>query len=213
MKNNAVITSAIAAALFAAFALAEKAADNPAFSYAQYATVLKTHVDDDGMVDYKKMKEETDPLYGFFDELRNLDPDVYDEWSDNEKIAFWINAYNAFTLKAIVLHYPIKPSTPARWIYPKNSIRQIRGVWTILQHSTLGRSVSLNDVEHKILRKQFNEPRIHMALVCAAISCPPLRREPYIGDKLDGQLDDQSRALLSNTDKFKIDRDKNKLYL
>jgi hypothetical protein len=74
-------------------------------------------------------------------------------------------------------------------------------------------SVTLNQIEHEILRVKFDEPRIHMAMVCAAMGCPPLRNEPYVGDKLDEQLDDQTRRFLGDSAKFKIDRGKNILYL
>ena len=148
-------------------------------------------------------------MHGFFDELRDLDPKVFDEWAEKDRIAFWINAYNAYTLKVVALHYPIKPTFPARWRYPKNSIRQIRGVWTIIEFPIIGTRMTLNEMEHKMLRKKFNEPRIHLALVCAALSCPPLRSEPYIGEKLDDQLADQTRRFLARRSNFRIDRKDN----
>jgi hypothetical protein len=77
----------------------------------------------------------------------------------------------------------------------------------------MGRKLTLDEIEHEILRKQFKEPRIHMALVCAAMGCPQLRNVPYIGDTLDVQLTDQTRRLLQNSLKFRIDRGEGRVYL
>ena len=98
-------------------------------------------------------------------------------------------------------------------VYPKNSIRQISGVWDRLKFTVVGEKMTLEHIEHKILRVRFNEPRIHMALVCAAMGCPPPRNEPYVGDRLDQQLDDQTHRFLGNRDNFRIDRKENVVHL
>jgi uncharacterized membrane protein YdjX (TVP38/TMEM64 family) len=126
---------------------------------------------------------------------------------------FLINAYNALTLEAIISNYPIKSSLTASLLYSQNSIRQIPGVWDRLYFLVMGREMTLNHIEHEILRKHFDEPRIHLALVCAAMGCPPLRNDPYDSEWLDEQLDDQARRFLSNPLKFRIDRDKRVVYL
>jgi len=184
-----------------------------AFSYDNYDKVLKTYVDDRGMVDYKGLKANRGPLDEFTASLSRLDPKVFDSWTDEEKIAFLINAYNALTLKAIVDHYPIEASLLKSLVYPKNSIRQIPGVWDKLTFRFMGRDMTLDGIEHGTLRANFNEPRIHVALVCAAKGCPPLRNEPYVGPKLDAQLDDQAAKFVKDRGKFRIDRDNNKVCL
>ena len=128
-------------------------------------------------------------------------------------MAFWINVYNALTLKAIVDHYPIQSSFLKSFVYPRNSIRQIPGVWDKLTFSVMGRDMTLDEIEHRVLRARFNEPRIHMALVCAAKGCPPLRNEQYTAAKLERQLDDQTNRFLSNAKKFRIDRENKTVYL
>ncbi|MBI1747529.1 MAG: DUF547 domain-containing protein [Acidobacteria bacterium] len=178
-----------------------------------YARVLKTYVNDQGLVNYKEMKAHSQTLDAFVHALGKLDSKAYDAWTGPEKIAFWINAYNALTLEAIIRHYPIHASVIRSVVFPKNSIRQIPGVWDKRDWLVMGRHVSLDDIEHETLRKQFHEPRIHMALVCASIGCPPLRNELYTGAQLDDQLDDQARRLLTNPQKFRIDRDLGRVYI
>jgi len=202
-------------ALVASIALESKqaAAESQIFPYTVYHELLKAYVDDAGMVNYSVLKANRKPLDEFTQSMSRLDPKSYDAWADAEKIAFWINAYNALTLKAIINHYPIKASFFKSFVYPDNSIRQIPGVWDKITFSVLGREITLDGIEHEILRPKFNEPRIHMALVCAATGCPPLRDEPYVGGKLDSQLRDQSSKFLQNPAKFRIDRTNNKVYL
>ena len=178
-----------------------------------FAAVLKTYVNQNGMVDYRSLNSNPGRLVSFVAALDMLAPDVYRKWSAKEKIAFWINAYNALTLKAIIDHYPISAGFFKTLAYPRNSIRQIPGVWDGLRFRVMGREMTLDEIEHATLRKEFNEPRIHLALVCAAMGCPPLRNEPYVGDKLDQQLDDQTRHFLANTRKFGINRSQAKVYL
>jgi hypothetical protein len=166
-------------------------------------------VNDWGMVDYKGLKTNPQALNTYLDYAATLPQSTVDTWSEADQIAFWINVYNGLTLKAIIDHYPIKPSFFRSFSYPKNSIRQISGVWKKLKFTVLNRRMTLDHIEHKILRAQFNEPRIHMALVCAAKGCPPLRNEPYSGATLSDQLNDQTARFLNSRDKFKIDRKEN----
>ena len=183
------------------------------FSYAAFGKVLKKQVDEKGMVNYKGLKEQRQELDRFLSELSQLDRKEYSKWKRPEQIAFWINAYNGLTLRAIIDHYPIKSGFWGSLRYPKNSIRQISGVWDELRFSVMGKKMTLNEIEHEVLRGEFKEPRIHVALVCAAMGCPSLRNEPYESDKLDEQFADQTRKFIAKTSKFKIDRDKRVVYL
>ena len=195
------------------FASPNVSADSGGFSYEPYAVALARFVNKRGLVDYPGLKSRSGDLDAFAVSLSSLKPEVLNSWSDQEKIAFWINAYNALTLEVILHNYPIKSSVVRSLVYPKNSIRQIPAVWDNFRFVVAGREMSLNEIEHATLRAKFHEPRIHVALVCAAMSCPPLRNEPYIADKLDSQLDDQARVFLRSPRGFRIDRDKNKIYL
>jgi hypothetical protein len=183
------------------------------FSDDPYARLLSQRVDDRGLVDYRGIASDPADLDAVVEKLRRTDPQDLARSSEADRIAFWINAYNALTLRAIVEHYPIRPSALRSLLYPKNSIRQIPGVWDRLAFEVAGRKLTLDDIEHRILRKEFREPRIHMALVCAARGCPPLRREPYAGARLDEQLEDQTRRFLASPEKFRVDPSSRTVYL
>ncbi len=187
--------------------------DADSFEYSDYAEVLRAYVDEAGMVDYRGLKAKPERLDAYLEALATLPRPDYEAWDDNAKVAFWLNAYNGLTLKAIIDRYPIKASFLRSRIYPKNSIRQIPGVWDKLKFSIMGQELTLSHIEHKILRSEFNEPRIHMAMVCAALGCPPLRQEPYLGTRLSDQLDDQTRRFLGDRRKFRIDRGKRTVLL
>ena len=194
-------------------AAATEATENVSgFNYDGYDQLLKTYVNDEGMVDYKGLKANRKALDAFNQSLAKLRRTEYDSWSESEQIAFWVNAYNSITLQRILDHYPIKKgSLINRLRYPKNSIRQIPGVWKKLTHVVMGKDITLDSIEHEILRVKYKEPRIHAAIVCAAQSCPPLRNEAYRPETLDAQLADNSRDFLSHSDKFRIDREKKRV--
>jgi hypothetical protein len=183
------------------------------FDYTDYATILKTFVDENAMVNYRGLKAQQQQLNAFVSAIGKLERSRYEKWDKKDQIAFWLNAYNGLTLKAIIDNYPIKSSFLKSRIYPKNSIRQISGVWDKITFNVMRRKLTLEHIEHKILRPKFNESGIHMAMVCAAMGCPPLRNEPYTGTKLDEQLDDQARRFLGHSAKFKIARGEGRLYL
>jgi rSAM/selenodomain-associated transferase 2 len=169
-------------------------------SHALFEKTLQ-QVNDQGLIDYRSLKDQPKDLNDYLLTLAKVSGAEIEKWPRDEKIAFWINAYNAFTLKAIIDHYPIK------------SIRDIDGVWKHPIYLVAGKKRSLDEIEHEILRKKFNEPRIHMALVCAAMSCPPLGETAFTGLQLEQQLKDQSSAFLSNLNHFRIDKEARKVYL
>lgn len=183
------------------------------FSLDPYAAALRRYVNERGLVDYRGLKANRSELDTFSASLASVLPPELDSWSEPQEIAFWINAYNALTLEAIIRNYPIRSSFLRSTIYPKNSIRQIPGVWDKLRFAVAGREMTLDEIEHATLRAKFNEPRIHVALVCAALSCPPLRNEPYTGEQLDHQLNDQARTFLASPQGLRIDRKAGKVHL
>lgn len=181
--------------------------------YEDYAATLAAYVDENGMVDYSGLKRDRARLDTFARSLADIPETDYQSWETNDRLAFWINAYNALTLVTIINNYPIKSSRLKSLRFQKNSIGQIDGVWNDLKFTILNDKMTLDHIAHEVIRKDFNEPRIHMALVCATVSSPPLRIEPFMGAKLDRQLDDQTRLFLSHPRKFGIDRDKDRVHL
>lgn len=187
---------------------------NADFSYDQYSALLSDYVNDQGMVDYAGLKSDRSDLDAFIVSMGTLHPDTFSQWTENEQLAFWINAYNAITLQFVINVYPIeKGSLLNRALYPDNSIRQIDGVWTELTASIMGERLTLDHIEHKILRKEFSEPRIHMAIVCAAKSCPPLRAEAFEPDKLETQLAEESTKFFANKNRFFVDERNGKVHI
>ena len=187
-----------------------EAPDSEASLYLDYDQVLISHVDSRGRVDYASLKGDRRKLDLFVEELRSVD---LDPWNPASRIAFWINVYNALTLRVIINNYPIRSRFLASLAYPRNSIRQIDGVWDEIHFGVAGRDLTLDQIEHSILRKQFDEPRIHVALVCAALSCPFLRREAYRGKLLENQLQDQAAQFVRDRSKLRVDTDSGVLYL
>ncbi len=174
------------------------------FSHATFDTVLADYVRD-SRVDYAALKADRALLDRYLSQLAAVTSEEFEAWPEPEQIAYLINAYNAYTLETIIDHYPIKGSgffkklvAPKRFAFPSNSIRHIDGVFDKIPHRVVGRELTLDGIEHETLRVNYNEPRIHFALVCAAVSCPPLRTEAYTGDRLDEQLDEQGQAFLND---------------
>jgi len=177
------------------------------------ARALSKHVDARGLVHYAGLKADRADLDAYCRAIARTDPERLARRGRKQRIAFWINAYNALTLKAIIDHYPIRAGALRSLRFPADSIRQIPGVWDKLQFLVAGRKMTLNQIEHEVLRRKFREPRIHVALVCAARGCPPLRNEPYDGARLDAQLADQARRFFADPARFRIDRAAGRVYL
>lgn len=159
----------------------------------------------DGWVDYAALKADREQLDRYLTGLAEVTEEKFGGWSEAERVAYLINAYNAYTLETVIDHYPIRGSgffekliKPKRFAFPANSIRHIDGVFDGITHRVAGREMTLDDIEHSHLRAEYDEPRIHFALVCAAVSCPALRREAYRGERLEEQLDDQGRRFLND---------------
>ncbi len=163
-----------------------------------------------GLVDYNGLRD-SEVLPSAIALAAGVNPAKLDQPA---QIAWWINAYNLFTLKLICDHYPVDSIAELHGL-PGLILSSVakRSAWDRFKFDAGGRRVSLNQIEQKILRKEYNEPRIHAALVCAAVSCPPLRSEAFRGDRLDRQLDDQMQAWVGDRSKNYYDADTGTLYL
>ena len=169
-------------------------------SHELWDQLLAEYVSVDGLVDYPGMMKKKSELQTYLDLLSKNPPDL-ETWSDDEQMAYWINAYNAFAIKLISDHYPVQSIQD---LNPTIKIPGIRTVWHKKFFKIGGKRASLDQIEHKILRTQFEEPRIHFAINCASISCPPLRNEAFTPAKLHQQLDDQARQFINDTTRNEI---------
>ena len=180
-----------------------------AFDFSDWDTLVKKYVAPktlDGVlinaIDYDRLKKDS-VFLGLASRLK--DYPLENLQSQESRLTFWINVYNILAAKMITDHYPIE------------SIKDVgsffKPVWKRVAGTVGGEEHTLNDIEHEILRK-MNEPRIHVAIVCASVSCPDLRREAYSAEKLNEQLDDQMEKFLRSPGKgMKLDERKNRVYL
>lgn len=177
------------------------------FDHSKFDALLKQYVQND-KVNYAALKEDK-RLNEYLQELERANPDALA--TREEKIAFWINAYNAYTLKLVVDNYPIKSITDLSALgylsLPFDS------PWKRKFCKIGGKVYSLDDIEHTILRGEFGEEQIHFAVNCASESCPVLRPEAYTGEKLSAQLKEQAQAFLSDSTRNQFRLEGNTLYL
>ncbi len=177
-------------------------------SHAAWSSILEQYTRE-GRVDYARLKKEGEEgLASYLASLESVCSQRYPSWSKEQRLAFWINAYNAYTIKLILDNYPVK-SIRSIGTLPLAAFRKsfVPIGW---YH---GKNLSLNDIENGILRALFEEPRIHFAIVCASESCPTLRSEAYRATDLERQLEESARAFIRDTTKNRFDADANKLYL
>jgi len=169
-----------------------------------WSDLLGRNVSQTGRVNYKGFIEEKTQFEVSLKKLSENPPGK--NWSDKEKIAYWINTYNAFTVKLIVDHYPLKSIKDIG-----DGLPMINSPWDIKFFKIGKTDFDLNTIEHDILRKQFEEPRIHFAINCASFSCPKLRNEAFTGTALDQQLKEQTHSFINNPDKNQISKNETKI--
>lgn len=159
------------------------------FDHSKWDVLLKKHVSNKGNVNYKGIKKNRAALQNYITSLSENMPT--DAWNKNEKLAYWINAYNAMTIDLILRHYPI------------NSIKDIKNPWDQRFWKLGEKWYNLNEIEHDILRK-MNEPRIHFGIVCASYSCPKLLNEAFIASNLETQLTEVTKGFLADPERNNI---------
>lgn len=172
-------------------------------SHEQWDKLLKKHVSADGKVNYKGFIKDSVELNKYLKQLSDNSPDE-NSWTRNEQLAYWINAYNAFTVQLVIRHYPIKSIKDI----VKINIPLVNSPWDIKFFKIGNVKMDLNTIEHDIIRKKFKEPRIHFSLVCASKSCPKLRNEAFTANKLEEQLMEQAKDFLKDSSRNKISKDK-----
>ena len=180
-----------------------------AFDFSDWDALIKKHVSMkkvDGVmisaVNYKKLKS-NEKFKQLVSRLNLVHEDSLK--TRDEELTFWINTYNILAAKMVADHFPIKSIKDAGSFFSP--------VWNKPAGHVAGKERTLNEIEHEILRK-MDEPRIHVAIVCASVSCPDLRLEAFTADKLNEQLSDQMKRFLQSPEKgMRMDKKKNRVYL
>lgn len=161
-----------------------------------FDSLLQKNVDKTGRVDYQSLKNNETLLDNYLAYIQNNEPTK--DWSSNKKKAFWINTYNAYTIKIILNNYPLK------------SIRDIKidgkTAWKIPFVKVGQKRYTLDQIEHEILRKKFNDPRIHVGINCASVSCPRLWNFAFTEDNIASSLDNLMKVFINDTTRNKISK-------
>lgn len=204
MKNFAIVlfTTVVLSACFTSVPKGNKAPIN----HSEWTSLVQKYVNSAGFVNYNGFIGDSVLLNNYLTKLSDNAPS--NKWSKDEKLAYWINAYNAFTVKLIADNYPVKS---IKDLGAANPIIFVNTAWDKKFFSIDGKKMTLNTIEHKILRKQFNDPRMHFAINCASYSCPKLLNKAYEGKTVNKQLDEQAKDFLADKEKNKVSADKPQL--
>jgi hypothetical protein len=177
---------------------------NASIDHSSFDKILRTYVNSQGYVDYKGLKANRYELDNYVSQLAKVSPVSHQKLfpTRQSQLTYWINAYNAFTLQGVINHYPTESV---------QKIYLFSGFFWRLRFTAGGETMSLYYLENSIIRKQFNDPRIHFAIVCASEGCPRLADQAYMPEDLDRQLDAQAVKFINEERNVKIDLNQNQL--
>ncbi|TCI84937.1 DUF547 domain-containing protein [Tenacibaculum sp. M341] len=161
-----------------------------------FNSLLQQHVSKKGIVDYKGLKQNEDQLNSYLAYLKKTTPSS--SWSKNKQKAFWINAYNAYTIKLILDNYPVKSIT--------NIKKKGKNAWNISFAEVGGKTYTLDHIEHKILRKKLFDPRIHVGVNCASESCPKLHNKAFTEKNINAELDVLIKNFINDASRNKLEK-------
>ena len=179
----------------------QRPVDEVSFSHDLFNQVLQEHVNKNGQVDYTKLKANPEKLEKYLDLLAVAKPK---ELSYNAQLAFWVNAYNALVIKGVIDHYPTTSVRKVKWF---------GGFFYRLKFQVAGKTYTLNQIEHGIIRTEFVDPRIHFVLVCASTSCPPIENSAFSAEDIEERLETATFNFVQNPEQVKIDRVKRSVHL
>jgi hypothetical protein len=163
-----------------------------------YNDLLQKHVTDDGIVDYKSFKADEAKLDTYISFLEKTTP--ASSWSENKQKAFWINTYNAYTIKLILENYPLKSIMDIK--------QDGKTAWKIPFVKVGGKTYTLDYIEHEILRKNLFDPRIHVGVNCASVSCPKLGNIAFTEENIDANLEKLMKTFINDSSRNKITNNK-----
>lgn len=177
------------------------------FSHQIFDQTLQQNVDNFGRVDYQGLKKQPDAIEAYYQSISQYSPDSHPELfsSEQHRLAYWINAYNAAVITTVLRYYPIagieevKPPLPLFFLPDKTG-------FFVFQRPVFGNvSTSLYYLENNVIRERFKEPRIHFALNCASRGCPALPNYAFTGDQLNQQLEKEAQRFFSESRNFSVD--------
>ena len=200
--KNLIFIFWLSISLSSCFAIDKIESESKPIDHSIWNNLLNKHVDEKGLVNYRGFIADSLLLNEYLS-LVSVNHPNDKNWETNEQLAYWINAYNAFTVRLIIRNYPTK------------SIKEIAGEipfinssWDIKFIKIENQVYDLNNIEHGIIREHFEEPKIHFALVCAAAACPSLRNEAYMPEKLQNQLTEQAKIFINKISANKLELSK-----
>ena len=181
----------------------------------RFDRVLQQYVNERGLVDYSALREDSEDLERYYYLITTYSPDSHPDLfpSEKHKLAYWINAYNAGAIKTVMTYYPISSVLDVKQPGIFFFLSDKSGFFFFQRLTFGGKSTSLYYLENQVIRKRFNDPRIHFAINCASLGCPRLPRRSFSGESLDQQLDNETRFFLTEERNFKIDHDEKVIYL
>jgi hypothetical protein len=176
------------------------------FSHTAFDRVLQQFVDDRGLVNYSALKAEPADLKTYLKQLAQFSPEATPERfpTHDDSLAYWLNAYNAFAIAGVIDAYPVKSVRDIKWFY---------GFFNRIDHLAGGVKYTLKHIEHQIVRKGFDDPRIHVGLNCASLGCPKLSQKAFHAATLQSDLEEAMRVFLNETRNVLVNREENHLYL
>ena len=180
----------------------QQPAEDTVFSHDLFDEVLQEHVDENGRVNYTKLKANPEKFEAYLDLLAVTKPT--EEWSYNAQLAFWINAYNAVVIKGVIDRYPITSVKKVKWF---------NGFFSRLKFQVAGQAYTPDHIEHGVIREEFVDPRVHFALVCASSSCPPIGTSAFSAETIEENLETLTFNFIQNPQQVRVDRAKRRVYL
>jgi hypothetical protein len=187
----------------------------PKFSHEFFDRVLERFVDERGFVDYAALKNAPGDLEQYYFEISKVSPDSHPDLfpTEQDKLAYWINAYNATSIKTVITYYPIATVLDVRPPFPFFFLPKKAGFFVFQRGTYGGETTSLYSLEKSVIRKRFGDPRVHFALNCSSRGCPRLPNRAFSGANTDQELDRAAREFLGEERNFRIDHERRVVFL
>ena len=185
------------------------------YSDQAYRRVLSEHVSEDGLVDYTSLQQSPGHLGEYYRQVARYSPDSHPALFPNEqdRLAYWINAYNATVMWNVLQHYPISSVKEVDEPLLLGFLPDLAGFFLFQRFTYGAEETNLYYLEKRVILKRFDDPRVHFALNCASRGCPRLPTKPFTGTKLDEELNREAHLFINDPKYVRIEPAKNRIYL